>query len=130
SLPGKGQLFNQLEERFMKVSLIISVYTNTLFLKTVLDALHAQTVLPDEVIVSEDGESEVMREFMANYTIPGVQMVHMTQTDSGWQKNRALNRAITAASHAYLIFIDGDCVLHTRFIENHLRLAHPKHILA
>src|SRR5690606_30189937 len=30
----------------------------------------------------------------------------------------------------YLIFIDGDCVLHSRFIQHHVQLANPPHILA
>jgi GT2 family glycosyltransferase len=33
-----------------------------------------------------------------------------------------LNKAIISSSTDYLIFIDGDCVLHTNFIEEHLRL--------
>ncbi|SEK36138.1 glycosyltransferase [Parapedobacter koreensis] len=114
----------------MNVSLIISVYKNTLFLKTILDALHFQTVLPDEVIISEDGDSVEMRDFLANYESRKLNLIHLTQQDEGWKKNRALNRAILAASHEYLIFIDGDCVLHKRFIQNHLKLASPNHILA
>ncbi|MGK6351987.1 glycosyltransferase [Parapedobacter sp. DT-150] len=114
----------------MNISLIISVYKNALFLKTVLDALHFQTVLPDEIIVSEDGDSPEMRDFLLNYDSGKLNIVHLTQADQGWQKNKALNRAIVAASYEYLIFIDGDCVPHTRFIQNHLRLSHPVHILA
>lgn len=112
------------------VSLIISVYKNTLFLKTILDALQYQTVIPDEVVVSEDGNSPEMRDFLASYPTQRFNIVHLAQADEGWRKNKALNRAIVAASHSYLIFIDGDCVLHTRFVENHLRLANPHHILA
>jgi len=114
----------------MKISLIISVYKNTLFLYSVLESLRYQTVKPDEVIISEDGDSPEMQEFLGKYRSGGLNLVHLTQEDKGWQKNHALNRAIVAASGNYLIFIDGDCVLHTRFIQNHTRLASPKHILA
>ncbi len=114
----------------MKVSLIISVYKNTSFLGTVLDALCWQTTMPDEVIVSEDGDSLEMRDFLYGYALPNSKLVHLTQPDVGWRKNHALNRAILAASHDYLIFIDGDCVLHTRFVENHVRSSNPRHILA
>jgi GT2 family glycosyltransferase len=110
-------------------TLIISVYKNVAFLKVILDALRYQTVLPDELIISEDGQSEEMSQFLATYT-SSVPLVHLTQEDRGWQKNRALNRAICAAQHEYLIFIDGDCVLHPQFIENHLRMAHPQEIQA
>lgn len=114
----------------MKISLIISVYKNTLFLNTVLENLRFQTVKPDEVIISEDGNSPEMREFLGRYESGGLNLVHLTQEDKGWQKNQALNRAIVAASGDYLIFIDGDCVLHTHFIQNHARLASPENILA
>jgi len=112
------------------VSLIISVYKNTLFLKAVLDNLRYQTTLPHEVIISEDGDSREMHDFLVAYGSFPVPIVHLTQADEGWRKNRALNRAIAAASHEYLIFIDGDCVLHTRFVQNHIRLARRHHILA
>ncbi|WP_353195401.1 glycosyltransferase [Parapedobacter defluvii] len=113
----------------VKTSLIISVYKNTLFLNAVLASLRYQTRKPDEVIVSEDGDSREMQEFLAGYE-SDLTLIHLTQKDRGWRKNEALNRAIVAASGDYLIFIDGDCVLHTHFIENHVRLACQKDILA
>lgn len=113
----------------MKVSLIISVYKNTKDLKVVLDALAYQTVVADEVIVSEDGDSEEMRSFIKNYT-SNLNIVHLTQPDLGWQKNKALNNAIKKSRNPYLIFIDGDCVLHHRFIENHIAFAEGDKILA
>lgn len=45
-------------------------------------------------------------------------------------KNKALNNAIRHATSDWLIFIDGDCVLHPRFVEMHLRFAGEKVILA
>jgi len=113
----------------MKVSLIISVYKNTKDLKVILNALVYQTVLPDEVIVSEDGESEEMSSFLVAYA-SNLNIVHLTQPDLGWQKNKALNNAIKKSRNPYLIFIDGDCVLHHRFIENHIALAEFDKILA
>lgn len=113
----------------MKTSLIISVYKNTKDLKVVLDALAYQTVLPNEIIISEDGDSEVMRSFLQGYTSE-LNIVHLSQPDLGWQKNRALNRAVLKASNPYLIFIDGDCVLHHKFIESHIFFAASDKILA
>src|SRR5690606_22289914 len=62
-----------------------------------------------------------------DFTIP---YQHLTQKDTGWQKNPALNRAIRASKTGYLIFIDGDCVLHPKFIEHHLKMASEQVILA
>lgn len=113
----------------MKADLIISVYKNVSDLKVILDALRHQTNKDFDIIISEDGNSEEMKAFISNYTSP-FKILHLTQPDEGWRKNQALNKAIKATSSPYLIFIDGDCVLHPRFIENHLRFASPKSVLA
>jgi GT2 family glycosyltransferase len=112
-----------------KASLIISVYKDTGSLKVVLDSLRFQTVKDFEIIISEDGEDENMQRFISSYVF-GYDYQHLTQEDLGWRKNRALNRAIKAARAEWMIFIDGDCALHPRFVEHHLKLAHEKYILA
>lgn len=113
----------------MKASLIISIYKNISDLKVVLDALAFQTEKDFEIIISEDGADAGVAEFVKNYPST-FKLIHLSQPDVGWRKNQALNKAILAANTDYLIFIDGDCVLHHRFIENHLRLADPKGIVA
>lgn len=115
--------------RIMKVSLVISVYKNTEALKVVLDGLRFQSYQNFEVVITEDGESEAMALFVNQYdqTRP---LLHLTQPDEGWRKNKALNNAIRKSTGDYLIFIDGDCVPHHAFIENHIRLAEPKGIVA
>lgn len=113
----------------MKVSLIISVYKDVENLKLVLDLLNLQTYKDYEIIVSEDGEFEGMKQFLANYNHPNT-IQHLTQPDVGWRKNQALNNAIRKSNGDYLIFIDGDCILHPRFIENHIRKSGPKNIVA
>ena len=114
----------------MRASLIISVYKNTSFLRSVLDSVRLQTFIPDEIIVSEDGDSLEMNDFIRDYDHRDLNIIHLTQKDKGWRKNLALNRAVVTASGDYLIFIDGDCVLHTKFIENHVRMAHADNVLA
>lgn len=106
----------------MKATLIISVYKNTAFLKAVLDSLKYQTEKDFEIIISEDGESLEMKDFIANYSF-NQSYQHISQKDCGWRKNRSLNNAIKAAKTDWFIFIDGDCILHERFIEMHLRYA-------
>jgi GT2 family glycosyltransferase len=113
----------------MEASLIISVYTNTTALKAVLDSLKNQTFRDFEIVISEDGESTVMNDFISSYPFDNPWQ-HLTQEDLGWRKNRALNRAILAAQSDQLVFIDGDCILHKRFMEMHLRYAGQTRILA
>lgn len=111
-----------------KASLIISVYNNTLFLKAVLDSVREQTFKNFEIIISEDAEQKSMKEFIDDYPFENPYQ-HLTQKDLGWNKNAALNRAIAAAKSDYLVFIDGDCVLHPRFMEQHVNYAKPDLIL-
>ena len=113
----------------MKASLIIAIYNNIRFLKAVLDSLHDQTEKDFEIIIAEDGENTFVKEFIDNYPFEQP-MQHLTQKDEGWRKNQAMNRAIQASKADWLIFIDGDCVLHHRFIEMHLRYANENHVLA
>ncbi|MBO4519165.1 MAG: glycosyltransferase [Paludibacteraceae bacterium] len=104
----------------MKATLIISVYKDTRALRAVLDSLKRQTEQDIEVIISEDGKDAQMAAFIRQYDFPW-SMQHLTQPDEGWRKERALNKAVVAAKNEWLIFIDGDCVLHPRFIEWHVR---------
>jgi GT2 family glycosyltransferase len=113
----------------LNASLIISVYKNTVFLKAVLNSLSRQTYQQFEIIISEDGQSPEMAEFIGAYPFKH-NYHHITQEDLGWRKNKILNQAVRTAKTNWLIFIDGDCVLHHRFIESHIKHSHPQRILA
>lgn len=105
----------------MRTTVIISVYKDVQALDLIISSLLSQTKLPDEIIISEDGNSEEMRSYAATLTHPNIK--HLSQEDNGWQKNRALNRAIRASEGDYLIFIDGDCVPYPTFVDSHTRLS-------
>ncbi len=112
----------------IKTTIIISVYKNVKALELVLDSILNQSIKVDEIIVSEDGNSLEMATFIKTLHIPN--LIHLTQEDLGWRKNIALNNSIRKASNEYLIFIDGDVVLHEKFIEGHLSCAKPKRVCA
>ena len=112
----------------MKITIIVSVYKNTKALKLVLDSILNQSVKVDEIIISEDGDSTEMEEFISTLDIKN--LIHLTQEDLGWQKNIALNNSIKKSSGDYLIFIDGDVVLHKRFVEGHIYCSKPKRVCA
>jgi glycosyltransferase involved in cell wall biosynthesis len=113
----------------MHISLVISVYKDVESLQTILEALRFQSYKDFEIVVSEDGEFAGMRGLLENYVHPNP-IMHLTQPDSGWRKNQALNNAIRKSGGDYLIFIDGDCVPNHRFIENHFRFSAPGTIVA
>ena len=101
---------------FQKATLVISVYDNIEGLELVLNSVSKQSIKNFEVIVSEDAENPEMKQFIDNYKYKG-EIRHLNHPDIGWQKNKALNLAIEASKTDYLVFIDGDCILHPKFME-------------
>jgi len=114
----------------MKVSVIIAVYKDVAALELIFDSLSRQTYKNFEVVVAEDGNSEIMAQSVqkARKTY-SFEIVHTTQEDIGVRKSKSQNNAIRASSGEYLIFIDGDCLLYTNFIENHVLLSGEKNIV-
>lgn len=109
----------------LKASLIISIYKNIEALNVTLRALQDQTEKAFEVIISEDGNDPNVKRFINQYPWQDRNRQHLTQEDKGFRKNKALNRAIKHSRTDYLIFIDGDCVPHKQFINNHIHSATP-----
>lgn len=104
---------------YPKSTIIVSVYKDTEALGFILDSLENQTLLVNELIISEDGDSPEIRDFIATQKNRFQNLIHLTQEDDGWRKNIAMNNAIKASSSDYLIFIDGDCVPYSTFIQAH-----------
>lgn len=105
-------------------SLIIATYNWKEALALVLATVRAQTVLPDEVLIADDGSRDDVREFLAREaaTFP-VPLRHLWQEDAGFRKARILNEAMAQAKGDYLIAIDGDVMIHREFVRSHLRFA-------
>lgn len=105
----------------MKTSLIIAYYKNLAFLDLILQSVALQSEKDFEVIIAEDDNANTTIEFLNNqrekYTFP---IEHVSHKNIGFRKNRILNKAIVKAKTDYIIFIDGDCVLHKHFIKETL----------
>lgn len=111
----------------MQASIIISVYKDVQALDLIIESLEKQSHPIDEIIISEDGNSNEIKAYVQSLDKTNIK--HLSQVDNGWQKNKALNRAIKSSSHDYLIFIDGDCLPHLEFIEGHIRLSAKNTVL-
>jgi glycosyltransferase involved in cell wall biosynthesis len=103
-----------------KLSLIISFYNKIDLLKLIFAGLERQTFHDFEVIIADDGsKKEIVDEIKAiiqNYPFP---IRHVWHEDNGWQKNKILNKAIVVATAEYLVFLDGDCIPHPYFLQEH-----------
>ena len=114
---------------YTSTTIIVSIYNNIKALELVLDSLQNQTYKNFDIIISEDAEHHEVKDFLENYHYNG-SLTHLHHPDIGWQKNLALNKAIQTSDSDYLIFVDGDCILHPHFVEYHLKYASPKSIMA
>ena len=111
-------------ERFAGGSLIIATYNWKEALALVLATVRSQTTLPGEVLIADDGSRDDTRECIAREaaTFP-VPLRHCWQEDRGFRKGRILNEAMARAAGDYLIAVDGDMLLHPRFVHSHMRFA-------
>lgn len=112
------------------ISLIISVYKNSQWLEFIFEALKRQTFKDFEVIVSDDGsdiESIAVTQRLINEApFPAK---HVWHEDKGWRKNTILNKSVVASSSDYLVFIDGDCIPHHKFLAEHYKHRHEGEIV-
>jgi glycosyltransferase involved in cell wall biosynthesis len=108
----------------MRISVAVITYNWPQALALVLRALAAQSELPFEVIVTDDGSRDdtrmLLQEMARDYP---VRLVHLWQPDDGARMSRARNRAIAAAQGDYVILLDGDMVAERHFIADHRAFA-------
>lgn len=106
------------------VALIISTYNWTSALDLVIQSALEQSRRADEIIIADDGSDSATAALIENYRQQAATpIIHAWQADEGFRAARSRNNAAKHASSDYLIFIDGDTVLHQHFIADHLRFA-------
>ena len=106
-----------------QLSLIIAFYRKTRELGLIFETLRQQTFTNFEVIIADDGSdapavNELNRLIQDAGSFP---VKHVRHEKDGWRKNAILNKAILASRGEYLVFIDGDCLLHPCFLHEHYR---------
>jgi glycosyltransferase involved in cell wall biosynthesis len=108
----------------LRITLIITTYNWPAALDLTLRSVVRQSVLPDEIIVADDGSGprtrQVVTQWQERLRSP---LFHVWQADEGFRLARSRNRAIAAARGDYLVIVDGDMVLHRHFIADHTRAA-------
>ena len=104
-----------------KASVIAAFYNNIKYLKLVLAGFEQQTEKDFELIIADDGSiEEVVKEIESIAPNYSFRIKHIWHPDKGFRKNKILNQSILTSSSDYLIFIDSDCVPHSKFVEEHL----------
>jgi len=103
-----------------RLALVITTYERPDALAAVLASVSRLTLAPTEIVIADDGSGSSTREvvdaFIARASAP-VRLV--SQPHSGFRVSRLRNLAIAATDMDYLVFIDGDMLLHPDFIADH-----------
>jgi glycosyltransferase involved in cell wall biosynthesis len=106
------------------LTLAITTWERPDALRAVLRSVLAQREPPQQVVVADDGSGaatrQVVEDFAAQAPLP---VHHAWQPHAGFRLTRLRNLAIAAAVGDYLVFVDGDMVLHREFVADHRRMA-------
>ena len=103
-------------------ALVIAVYNRPDFLEKVFCSLKNQTITDFETVIADDGSGPQIGELVGRYNATFSRPIkHIRHEHDGFRKTVIVNKAVMAAEAPYCIFIDGDCMLHHRFIEFHLK---------
>ena len=104
-------------------SLLVSTYNRPdalgLCLKTVLQ----QSILPAEIIIADDGSTDetasLIKSFQENFPVP---IKHAWHPDEGFRAAAIRNKGVALCTQDYIVQIDGDIIIHPKFIEDHLEM--------
>ena len=96
---------------FPKVSVYVPACNAAKVLATCLEGLLAQTLLPDEILVIDDGSRDASAEIGARY--PGVQVIRHP-FNKGLAAAR--NTAMHAARNELVASLDADCIAHPEWL--------------
>jgi len=108
----------------VSLSLIVSTFDQPHVLAKTCAGIQRQTQPPTEILISDDGSAEPTRELVKKFSeSSSVPVKHIWHPHEGFRKTMILNKTVAAASGDYLVFTDGDCVPHPKFIEEHAALA-------
>jgi glycosyltransferase involved in cell wall biosynthesis len=109
-----------------QIGLVISTYNRPDALAVVLASVARQSVIPHQVVIADDGSSAATARLVEDWRGRlRTELIHVWQEDTGYRLARSRNRAIAAITTDYVVSIDGDMVLHPRFMEDHAQCARP-----
>ena len=112
------------------ITLIVSTYNQPDFLRLVLHGIANQQDQDFQLILADDGSGPKTKScidlFSKEY---GIEIQHIWHEDNGFQKSEILNKAISASTSDYIVFIDGDCIPRKSFIKDHRNLARQRRIV-
>lgn len=117
--------------KMFSTTLVVSFYNKIEYLRLIVAALERQSFKDFEVIIADDGSrKEVVDEVGKMMEQCELSIQHVWHEDKGFRKTKIFNEAIRQSRSSYLIFMDGDCVPHWKFVEEHYKNREPRVLLA
>ena len=114
----------------MKCSLIITTYNWPEALELSLNSALNQTILPNEIIVADDGSTNDTKKLIQKFQKKSsINIIHSWQDDKGFRASRSRNLASIKSLYEYLIYVDGDMILDKNFIKDHIQNAKKNYYL-
>lgn len=98
-----------------KVSIIIPVYNCEMYIKKCLDSVLLQTYKNIEVIIIDDGSTDMSRRIINEYIKKDERIKLITQKNMG--ASQARNNGINFCNGEYIVFLDGDDTLNKYYVE-------------
>lgn len=113
------------------ISVIISTYNSTEWLKKVIWGYNTQTYRNFEMVIADDGSRrdtfDLIEELKKEVFYP---IIHVWHEDNGFQKSQILNKAIVASTTDYIMMSDGDCIPRPDFVEQHIKFREEGYFLS
>jgi len=114
----------------MKISIIITTYNRLSALQAVIRSLLEQDYAGEiEIVVADDGSTTDTTDWLQQQKTH-TPIVHVWQPDDGFRAAQIRNRAAAKASGDYFIFIDGDCIAPSHFLQHHAKLSEPEYFVS
>lgn len=89
-----------------------------------------QSILPAEVVIADDGSTEetvdLIRTLEKTFPVP---LKHAWHPDEGFRAATIRNKGIALCTTDYIVQIDGDIIIHPKFISDHLEMMQPGYFI-
>lgn len=101
------------ETSIVGITVIIPCYNDGVYINGALDSVLNQTLLPEKIIIIDDGSNEETLKILREIQSPIVQIIYQENTGVCTARNRAIDNATTE----YILTLDADDYFERTFIE-------------
>lgn len=95
-------------------TVIIPVYNGEVFISKAIESCLCQTLLPDEIIVVDDGSTDATETFVRSFQSP---LIRVLKSVNNHGPSSARNTGMRAATSSWILFLDADDIFQPNKIE-------------